>query len=90
MQFETTIKYTNEKVKIEDCKLNTLARMIMAKTIEHKQSLNPEELEAWNKKAKAIDEEYARSKNEKKLSQKAGTGKARKTKSNNTAKEAVL
>lgn len=54
MQFETIVENA-DKIHISDSKLNVLARVIADNIIKYKQSLSPEELEKWNKRAEEIN-----------------------------------
>lgn len=56
-----TIANPGADIKLQECELNALARLILEKTIEHKKSLNEEELKNWDKKAKKLGKKYARS-----------------------------
>lgn len=53
-QFETIVENA-DKIHISDSKLNVLCRTIADNIIKYKQSLSPEELDAWNKKAEEIN-----------------------------------
>lgn len=81
MQFETVVENA-DKIHISDSKLNVLARVIADNIIKHKQSLSPEELDAWNKKAEEL--------NNKNELQNAGSKKRRTKKTVNRNKEAAL
>lgn len=54
MQFETVVENA-DKIHIAESKLNVLCRTIADNIIKYKQSLSPEELDAWNKKAEEIN-----------------------------------
>lgn len=81
MQFETVVENA-DKIHISDSKLNVLCRTIADNIIKYKQSLSPEELDAWNKKAEEL--------NKRSELQKAGTVKVRKTKTANRNKAESL
>ena len=49
-----TIANPEAKIEIEECHLNFFARMIADKVYKHKQSLSPEDLAEWERKAEEL------------------------------------
>lgn len=49
-----TIANPEAKIDIEECHLNFFARMIADKVYKHKQSLSPEALAEWERKAEEL------------------------------------
>ena len=49
-----TIANPEDKIEIEECHLNFFARMIADKVYKHKQSLSPEALAEWERKAEEL------------------------------------
>ena len=55
-----TIANPEAKIDIEECHLNFFARMIADKVHKHKQSLSPEDLAEWERKAAELRLEGSR------------------------------
>ena len=49
-----TLANPEAKIDIEECHLNFFARMIADKVYQHKQSLSPEALAEWERKAEEL------------------------------------